>query len=160
MRNLVVFSLHVLTMAAHAQMEPMQNEINSALSRNGITVQDYVVGIGTAPKSDPDAEKLAIYVIPAILFIIFGSPTLTGCSAKQVSGSPESVPIETLLTSINSYVGKTVEVYGKVYAIANPLGTNVTVRLSSPDKTFVQLLQCEFPQNNPPPATLKEGRKE
>ena len=160
MRNLVVFSLHVLTIAAHAQMEPMQKEINSALSRDRITVQDYVIGICTAPKSDSDAEKPAIYVIPAILFITFGSPMLTGCSTKQVSGSPESVPIEMLLTSINSYVGKTVEVHGKVHAIADPIGINVTVRLSSPDETFVQLLQCEFPQNNPPPATLKEGRKE
>ena len=50
MRNLVVFFLLVLTITVHAQMDPILNEINSALGRDGITAKDYVIGIGTADK--------------------------------------------------------------------------------------------------------------
>ena len=60
MRSLVVFLLLVLTITVHAQMEPMWNEINSALGRDGITAEDYVIGIGTAEKHDSNAEELAM----------------------------------------------------------------------------------------------------
>ena len=60
MRNLVVFLLLVLTITVHAQMDLMRNEIHSALGRDGITAEDYVIGIGTAAKHEPNAEELAM----------------------------------------------------------------------------------------------------
>ena len=119
-----------------------------------------------------------IYFILAIFFITLGSLTLTGCGAKQTGatepsvsdGLPpigedtderpffESVPIEALLASPDSYVDKTVEVYGEVYTIGDAVGTSVTVRISPPDEASVLLLKCEFLSNDLPPSTLKEGR--
>ena len=60
MRNLVVFFLLVLTITVHAQMDPILNEINSALGRDGITAKDYVIGIGTADKTLSNAEERAM----------------------------------------------------------------------------------------------------
>ena len=118
------------------------------------------------------------YFTLAIFCITLGSLTLTGCGAKQTSATQSSVPdglspigqdinalssfesvaIEALLTSPDSYVDKTVEVYGKVYAIGDALGRSVTVRLSSTDETSVVLLKCEFLSNDLPSSTLKEGQ--
>ena len=60
MRNLLVLLLLALTVTAHAQMSPIRNEINTALGRDGITAEEYVIGIGTAPKHLSNAEELAM----------------------------------------------------------------------------------------------------
>ena len=106
-----------------------------------------------------------------------GSLTLSGCGAKQSGATQSSVPdglspigedtdelpsfesvtIEALLASPNSYVDKTVEVYGEVYTIGDAVGTSVTVRISPSDETSVLLLKCEFLSNDLPSSTLKEG---
>lgn len=118
------------------------------------------------------------YFTLAIFCITLGSLTLTGCGAKQTSATQSSVPdrlspigqdinalssfesvaIETLLASPDSYVDKTVKVYGEVYTIGDGVGTSVTVRLSPPDETSVLLLKCEFLSNDLPPSTLKKGQ--
>ena len=60
MRNLVVFLLLALTVTAHAQMSPIATEINTALSRDGITAEEYIIGIGSAKKHLANAEELAM----------------------------------------------------------------------------------------------------
>ena len=60
MRNLLVLLLLTLTVTAHAQMSPIRDEINTALGSYGITAEEYVIGIGTAPKHLPNAEELAM----------------------------------------------------------------------------------------------------
>ena len=59
MRNLVVFLLLTLTITAYAQIRPIDREIADAKLRDGVTEREFVIGIGTAPKADPNAKKLA-----------------------------------------------------------------------------------------------------
>lgn len=96
-----------------------------------------------------------LYFILATLFIVLGSLTFAGCAT-------EALTIESLLASPDSYIGKKVEIYGDVYTIeisgGGVIGKSVIVRISSPDDTSVKILKCEFPRDNPPPPTLKEGQ--
>ena len=59
MRNLVVFFLLTFTITAYAQIRPIDREIADAKLRDGVTEREFVIGIGTAPKADPNAKKLA-----------------------------------------------------------------------------------------------------
>ena len=59
MRNLVVFLLLTFTITAYAQMGSINKEISQAMMRDGVTRKEFVVGVGTAPKADPNAKKLA-----------------------------------------------------------------------------------------------------
>ena len=107
-----------------------------------------------------------IYFTLLILFIVLGSLTFTSCGSK---GAPMNQPepaispnIESLLASPDSYMGKWVEVYGDVYRIeiagSGVVGKSITVHISPPNETSVELLKCEFDRNSPPPPTLKEGQ--
>ena len=102
-----------------------------------------------------------VYFTLAILFLVLGSLTFTGCGSKEVPVDP-SITIEVLFASPDSYIGKRVEVYGDVYTIeiagGGVVGKSIIVRISPPDETSVELLKCEFDRDSPPPPTLKEGQ--
>ena len=59
MRNLVALLLLVFTTTAYAQISSIHKEITKAMLRDGVTRKEFVVGVGTAPKADPNAKKLA-----------------------------------------------------------------------------------------------------
>ena len=58
MRTLLVCLLLVIATIAFAQLE-RTTLVNTALSDAGVTVEDFIIGIGTADKNAPSAQKLA-----------------------------------------------------------------------------------------------------
>lgn len=58
MRTLFVCLLLVVTTTAFAQVE-WTTLVNTSLSNQGITTSDFIVGIGSADKHDPNARELA-----------------------------------------------------------------------------------------------------
>ncbi len=58
MKNLLICLLLILTIPAFAQLE-RTTLVNTALSDAGVTATDFIIGIGTADKDDPNARELA-----------------------------------------------------------------------------------------------------
>ena len=58
MRTLLVCLLIVVTTTAFAQLE-RTTLVNTALSDAGVTATDFIIGIGTADKQDPNAREVA-----------------------------------------------------------------------------------------------------
>ena len=58
MRTLLVCLLIVVTPTAFAQLE-RTTLVNTALSDAGVTATDFIIGIGTADKQDPNAREIA-----------------------------------------------------------------------------------------------------
>ena len=58
MKHLLVCLLLLLTLPAFAQLE-RTTLVNTALSDAGVTATDFIIGIGTADKDDPNAPDLA-----------------------------------------------------------------------------------------------------
>lgn len=58
MRTLLVCLLFIVATTAFAQLE-RTTLVNTALSDAGVTATDFIIGIGTADKEDPNAQELA-----------------------------------------------------------------------------------------------------
>ena len=58
MKNLLVCLLLIVTLPAFAQLE-RTTLVNTALSDAGVTATDFIIGIGTADKDDPNGPDLA-----------------------------------------------------------------------------------------------------
>lgn len=58
MKNLLVCLLLIVAIPAFAQLE-RTTLVNTALSDAGVTATDFIIGIGTADKDDPNASDLA-----------------------------------------------------------------------------------------------------
>ena len=58
MKNLLICLLLIVAIPAFAQLE-RTTLVNTALSDAGVTVADFIIGIGTADKDDPNAPDLA-----------------------------------------------------------------------------------------------------
>ena len=59
MRTLTFLFMLVLTTTAYAQIPAITAEISHAMTTEGVTERDFVVGIGTAPKHLSNAKELA-----------------------------------------------------------------------------------------------------
>lgn len=60
MRTLMTFLMFVLTTAAYAQIPAITADISHAMTAEGVTERDFVIGIGTAPKHLSNAKELAM----------------------------------------------------------------------------------------------------
>ena len=59
MRTLTILFMLVLTTTAYAQIPAITAEISHAMTAEGVTERDFVVGIGSAPKHLSNAKELA-----------------------------------------------------------------------------------------------------